>query len=346
MSTTYKKLQVTKKSTDPKEALSLVEATKPTTLKEGQVLVKVLYAGCNATDLNQFMGYYNPPGVDVPFECGFEGLVQVEQVGEKVPENVKVGGICLALGLGFYAEYAVVDAKTLVPIPAADPKFLTIPISAMTAAVALGEEGGRKGNGPSEDDVVVVTAASGGTGQFAVQLAKKVYKCKTVVGTCSSDEKAEFLKKLGCDIVVNYKKENLGDVLKKNFPQGVDVVYECIGGEMFEQCLQNLGKFGRLISIGSIVNYKSGNPWKRTEDAEPIQSVLMRTSGRFVGFMLPDHISVWPQYMPNLIKMIATGELVAHVDETAKFEGVEKCGDAVSHLHSGKSFGKVVVKIQ
>ena len=330
--------------------VELKTVDKPTSLKPGQALVKVLATSCNATDINQFVGAYNP-GQEPPFDCGFEGIVQVESLGEStaeapIPESVKVGALCLGMGSGFYSEYAVVDAKTLIPgLPSADPKFLNIPISAMTSAIALGEQGGLKGDGPSQDDVVLVTAAAGGAGQFAVQLAKKVYKCKTVIGTCSSDEKAAFLKKIGCDIVIDYKKENVGEFLKKNFPKGIDVIYESVGGELFEQCLASLAEFGRLIVIGSITGYTDQTAFQRKPDAAPIQRILLSRSARMCGFMLPSYRAVFPKYLPNLIKMVATGELVAHVDETAKFEGIEKVPDAISHLHSGKSFGKVVIKL-
>ena len=90
---------------------------------------------------------------------------------------------------------------------------------------------------------VLVTAAAGGTGVFAVQLAK-LAGCH-VIGTCSSSDKVSLLKSLGCDRVVNYKTESLHDVLKKEYPRGIDVVYESVGGEIFNTAARHLAIHGK-----------------------------------------------------------------------------------------------------
>lgn len=102
-----------------------------------------------------------------------------------------------------------------------------------------------------------VTAAAGATGLFAVQLAKLAGN--HVIATCSSDDKAEVLKKLGCDRVINYKKENLHTTLKKEYPKGIDIVYESVGGDTFTTCVRNLAQFGRLIIIGAISQYQESD---------------------------------------------------------------------------------------
>jgi NADPH-dependent curcumin reductase CurA len=96
-------------------------------------------------------------------------------------------------------------------------------------------------------------AAAGGTGQFAVQIAKLAGNC--VIGTCGSEDKVKFLKEIGCDRVINYKKEDVGTVLKKEFPQGVDLVYECVGGKMLEAALNSLAIHGKIVVIGMISGY-------------------------------------------------------------------------------------------
>lgn len=96
-------------------------------------------------------------------------------------------------------------------------------------------------------------AAAGGTGQFAVQLAKLAGN--HVIGTCGSEDKVKFLKEIGCDRVVNYKKEDLAAVLKKEYPQGIDLVYECVGGKMLETAVNSLAIHGRIVIIGMISGY-------------------------------------------------------------------------------------------
>lgn len=136
--------------------------------------------------------------------------------------------------------------------------MLPLIVSGLTASLSL-EHVGRMTSG----ETVLVTAAAGATGSFAVQLAK--LNKNHVIGTCSSDEKVEFLKNIGCDRVVNYRSEDLNKVLKKEYPKGVDLVYECVGGEMYETCVQNLALKGRIIVIGMISGYEDQSTWKAND---------------------------------------------------------------------------------
>lgn len=139
--------------------------------------------------------------------------------------------------------------------------MLPLMVSGLTASLSL-EHVGRMSSG----ETVLVTAAAGATGSFAVQLAK--LNSNHVIGTCSSDEKATFLKSLGCDRVVNYRKENLNEVLKSEYPKGVDLVYECVGGEMYETCVKNLAVKGRIIIIGMISGYEDQSTWTTKGDSK------------------------------------------------------------------------------
>jgi NADPH-dependent curcumin reductase CurA len=113
---------------------------------------------------------------------------------------------------GAFAEYVLAPENMCVKIPTPDTKFMTI-FSAVTASIGLEQVGEMK-----KGETVLVTAAAGGTGQFAVQFAK-LAGCH-VIGTCSSPSKVEFLKSIGCDRVINYKSENLRAVLKKEYSRG------------------------------------------------------------------------------------------------------------------------------
>ena len=76
-----------------------------------------------------------------------------------------------------------------------------------------------------------------------------------MIGTCGSEDKVAFLKDIGCNRVINYKKEDVATVLKKEYPQGVDVVYECVGGKMLEAAVNSLAVHGKIIVIGMISGY-------------------------------------------------------------------------------------------
>jgi NADPH-dependent curcumin reductase CurA len=110
-------------------------------------------------------------------------------------------------------------------------------------------------------ETVLVTAAAGGTGQFAVQLAKLAGN--KVVATCGGADKAALLRELGVDRVIDYRKESVKEVLKE-FPKGVHVIYESVGGQMFDTCMNALAIFGRMVVIGMISQYTEGEggSWK------------------------------------------------------------------------------------
>lgn len=109
-------------------------------------------------------------------------------------------------------------------------------------------------------ETVLITAAAGGAGQFAVQLAK-LAGCH-VIATVGSEDKARLIRSLGADRAVNYRTEDLKAVLRAEYPRGVDVVWESVGGEWFGTCLNALAQKGRLIVIGAMSQYKGPDGWK------------------------------------------------------------------------------------
>merc|ERR1719201_3137794 len=113
-------------------------------------------------------------------------------------------------------------------------------------------------------ETVLVTAAAGGAGHFAVQFAKMA-GC-TVIGTCSSDEKARALCKLGCDHIINHKTRDVGEALERLAPGGVDVIFEGVGGRMLQTALEHLKEDGRLLQVGYISEYPH-NPDRDAESA-------------------------------------------------------------------------------
>lgn len=164
-----------------------------------------------------------------------------------------------------FAQY--LKPQKVIPVPELKPQYLGCLVSGLTASMALDLVGEIK-----QGETVLITAAAGGTGenrlikrsglsasftgQMAVQWAKK--KGCHVIGMTSSEEKAKILKDLGTDRVINYKTEDLSAVLKKEYPEGVDVIWESIGGEVFRTLSKHLKVKGRLILIGSISGYTSG----------------------------------------------------------------------------------------
>ncbi|CAM0951698.1 unnamed protein product [Alopecurus aequalis] len=277
-------------------------------------LVKIIYAGVNASDVNYSSGRYfsgsaKETAARLPFDAGFEAVGIVASVGDAV-RHIKVGSPVALMTFGSYAEFTMVPAKHLLPVPRPDPEVVAMLTSGLTASISL-EKAGQMTSG----QVVLVTAAAGGTGQFAVQLAKLAGN--KVVATCGGESKVALLASLGVDRVINYRNEKIKDVLKKEFPRGVDVIYESVGGEMFDLCLNALAVHGRLVVIGMISQ---------------------------AGFFLVQYAHLWQDHLDKLFELYASGKLKVSLDPK-KFIGVASAVDAVEYLHSGKSVGKVVVCI-
>ncbi|XP_059157939.1 prostaglandin reductase-3-like, partial [Physella acuta] len=230
-------------------------------------------------------------------------------------------------------------------LPVLNPALLALFVSGLTASVSLEKEADL-----SPNKTVLVTAAAGGTGQFAVQLAKLAGA--HVIGTCSSDSKADFLKSIGCDRTVNYNKENLGDVLSKEYPNGVDVVYESVGNEMLDAALKNLAVHGRLIVIGSIANYEGStvNAEMKTSSKVNAPFALLAKSASMRGFFLIHYKNDYQRHVGTLSKLYMEGKLKISTDNgkdspSGPFVGLEKIADAVEYMYSRKNVGKIYVEI-
>ncbi|MBZ0280688.1 MAG: zinc-binding dehydrogenase [Anaerolineae bacterium] len=327
---TYRKVVAARFTNHFRDAAEIVETElKPPAPHE--ITIRNHYAGVNATDVNISAGSYTP-GSKPPIDLGAEMTGEVVAVGDSV-QDFKVGDWVVTNSLGGYAEYYTVRARFAIRVPEATPEILSLVLSGATASLGLNTVGDMKSG-----ETVLVTAAAGGTGQFAVQLAKLAGN--TVIGTCSTDDKAELLKSLGCDRVVNYKKEDLGTVLKAEYPRGMDLVYESVGRGMFDTCVDNLAIRGRLVIIGYITEYLDT---PEAVSSPRIYYKLLGKSASIRSMFLMHFIKQVPEHMAQLMALYNEGKLQAAVDPT-RFEGLEQVADAVEYLHSGKSSGKVVVR--
>ncbi|EKX47621.1 hypothetical protein GUITHDRAFT_162662 [Guillardia theta CCMP2712] len=310
----------------PCEQSHHVLGCSPQALNSGSILVKNEWCGINASDINFTNGKYMP-GVKPPFDCGFEAMGKVAKVGENVTK-LKEGDSVVYTSFGAFSEYQEIDARAAVSLPKIMPEALPLFVSGLTASIALEQVGEIK-----KDEIVLVTAAAGGTGSFAVQLAKQA-GCH-VIGTCSSDEKVEALKALGCDRPVNYKKEDLFQVLRSEYSDGVNVVYESVGASFFDIALNNLAKKGWSQEGGE------------KKPSTPITAKLLGKSASIRGFFLNDYTREWKPHMAKLLQMTQEGKLKSLVDQQAckQFNGLESIPDAIEYMYEGKNIGKVLVKL-
>uniref|UniRef100_A0A8C5KGI1 15-oxoprostaglandin 13-reductase n=1 Tax=Jaculus jaculus TaxID=51337 RepID=A0A8C5KGI1_JACJA len=335
------KLVVTRLSPNFREAVTLRRDCPVPLPGDSDLLIRNRFVGINASDINYSAGRYDP-SVKPPFDIGFEGIGDVVALGLSASSSYSVGQTVAYVAHGSFAEYTVVPASMATPVPSLKPEYLTLLVSGTTAYISLKELGEL-----SEGKTVLVTAAAGGTGQFAVQLSKKA-KCH-VIGTCSSEEKSAFLKSVGCDRPINYKTENLSTVLKQEYPKGIDVVYESVGGAMFDVAVDALATKGRLIIIGFISGYQSPTGLSLVK-AGALPAKLLRKSASVRGFFLNHYLSMYQAAMEHLLQLYASGDLVCEVDlghlaPEGRFIGLDSVFRAVDYMYMGKNTGKIVVEL-
>eukprot|EP01122_Echinamoeba_exundans_P007241 TRINITY_DN2179_c0_g1_i1.p1 TRINITY_DN2179_c0_g1~~TRINITY_DN2179_c0_g1_i1.p1 ORF type:complete len:353 (-),score=72.17 TRINITY_DN2179_c0_g1_i1:33-1091(-) len=309
------------------------------TIKADEVVVQNVVLGINASDINFTAGRYfpDPKKIKLPFDCGFESLGKIVYAGADV-KRLKKGDFVLISVYGAFTEHMIVKEKQAHKIPAPAPELLTFQVSGLTASIGLTEAGEMKENG---GETVLVTAAAGATGLFAVQLAKLAGN--HVIATCSTEDKVEVLRKLGCDRVINYKKENLGNVLRTEYPKGVNIVYESVGGDTFTTCVRNLAPFGRLVIIGAISQYQESD-LKVPGLPAWLPTMLIQKSATVRGFFLPNSTKNAGEHLKKILTLFQSGKLKVPMDQT-NFTGLESVADAVEYLYTGKNVGKVVVHL-
>ncbi|MFS0515716.1 zinc-binding dehydrogenase [Nostoc sp. UIC 10607] len=330
---TYKKLIVNKLNQDFKSAVEIVEIPI-SKLAANELLIQNKFAGVNG-GFDTLLCRGDVPYVNLipPFDLGVEAVGKVVAIGENVKDFQIGDAVVTTVRGGGYREYQVIDANLAVKVREATSELLTLMPTGVSALVALEQVGEMKSN-----EVVLVTAAAGGTGHIAVQLAKLAGN--HVIGTCSSEAKAKLLRELGCDRIINYRTENLNQVLKQEYPNGVNLIFDCVGKQVFDTCVENLAVRGRLIVVGFISEY--------AVDVEQITQPriyhqLFWKAASVRGFLMPHYKEHMAEARDRLLNLFYTDKLKVAVDPT-QFQGIESIPDAVEYLLSGHNCGKVVVR--
>lgn len=332
-SKTYKKLVAKQLSHDFKSAIAIEEVPIPAP-NAGEILIRNKFAGINA-GFDTLICQGNIPYVNLtpPFDLGVEAVGEVVAIGEAV-ENFKIGDAVATIGRGGgYREYQVVSAQSAFKVSEAIPEILTLMPTGVSALVALEQAGEMR-----SQETVLVTAAAGGTGHIAVQLAKRAGN--HVIGTCSSAAKAQLLQELGCDRIINYHEEDLNFVLQQEYPNGVNLVFDCVGGTVFDICVENLAIRGRLVVIGFISEYAKV---PQTISQPRIYHKLFWKAASIRAFLMPHYAQYMAEARDRLLDLFYTGKIRVAINPTS-FHGIESIPAAVEYLLSGKNVGKVVVQ--
>lgn len=209
----------------------------------GEVRVKMAAAGVNFIDVYHRTGLYPNP---LPLGIGMEGAGTVEVVGSAVTDFKPGDSVAFSNQPGAYAEYVVVPANKLVPVPS----NLDLRIAAAAMLQGMTVHFLTRSTYPLKaGEVVLIHAAAGGVGLLLVQMAKQLGA--TVIGTTSTEEKAELVRQAGADHVILYTQTDFEAETKRlTAGQGVHVVYDSVGQTTFEKSLNVLRLRGMMVLFG------------------------------------------------------------------------------------------------
>ena len=317
-------------------SLSWSEVPDPV-MKRDEVLVKIEAAALNRADLMQREGDYPPPP-GCPDWMGLEIAGTVTAVGAEAANksNWKVGDkVCALLGGGGYAEYVTVRYDMLMPIPenCSMVEAAAIPEAFATAYLNLFIEGKiQAGN------TLLMNAGASGLASVIIPMAKAFGV--RVITTVLSDEIAASIKHLNADVVVNTRKENIAEVLKRELENGhsVDVAIDCLGGEIMGQCLHYLTHGARWIVIAALAGQKTEIDLKNiyVRNVRIVGSTLRSRTPAVKAEILASLVrDVWPK--------VASGEVKPTIYKVLPITEAEAAHDI---LYRGENVGKVVLTVE
>jgi NADPH2:quinone reductase len=307
------------------------EEVDPPPVGPDDVLIDVRAAGVNFPDLLLVQGKYQTRPL-LPFSPGFEVAGRVAEVGPAVTSMQPGDRVLATLEYGGYAELAVAAEERVLRLP--DPvdyqRAAGFPIVYGTAYHALVDRAALQ---PAE--TLVVTGAAGGVGLAAVQVGKALGA--RVIGAVGSDEKGELVQEQGADEVVNYSTEDLRPRVKElTDGRGADVVFDPVGGDVFDQLVRTTAWGGRMLVIG----FTSG----RIPEV-PTNLVLLRgfsVVGVYWGSFSEHDPEASRANFDRLLGMLASENLRPYVSATYP---LERAAEALAAVAARRTMGKVVLEV-
>ncbi len=314
-----------------REHFDYVEEAIPE-LQDGQVLIETAYISLDPA-MRGWMAagrsYIPPVEIGEVMRAGTVGTV-LESKGTKLVAGDDVTGW---LGV---QQYAVCDENAVFKVDTTEiplPKYLgALGMPGMTAYFGLLEVGA-----PKEGETVVVSGAAGAVGSVVGQIAK-LKGCR-VVGIAGGPDKCGWIvDELGFDAAIDYKSEDVGAALREHCPEGIDVYFDNVGGDILDAALARLARGARVVICGAISQY---NNLDAVQGPSNYMSLLVNRA-RMQGFVVMDYMSRYPEAMREMGAWIADGRLIAREDVV---EGFDSFPDALGKLFAGENVGKLVLKV-
>jgi len=298
--------------------------------REGEALIKVHYLSLDPYmrgRMDDVKSYAPPQKLGEVMVGGTVG-----EVVDSKSDKLRVGD--MVFGMGGWQEYFVTDAGAV--------RFVdTRRFTASAYLGVLGMPGVTAWYGllrigqPKAGETVVVSAASGAVGSVVGQLAK-ITGCRAVGFAGGPAKCAHVVDELGFDACIDYKSDGARAAFTAATPNGVDVVFENVGGAIFDMALARMNTAGRIALCGLIAGYNGQDIALRN-----VRSILVYRLS-VTGFIMSDHMPLWPEALQELGQHVASGALKYRESITA---GIENAPRAFLGLLTGENFGKQLVKL-
>jgi len=311
---------------------SLVEAPIPEP-GPGEFLVRVTHLSFDPTQRGWITADTYLPAVKIG------DVVRAGGVGQVVKSNhpgFKVGQMVQG-GFGWQDYYVSAGMTEFMPVSIVHPGISpeqalgVFGITGLTAYFGLTDVGK-----PVAGDTVLVSGAAGATGSVVIQIAKAL-GCRAIGIAGGADKCAWVTGVAGADACIDYKNENVARRIRELAPNGVNVVFENVGGEMLEAALMNLAQRARVVLCGGISSYNEVEP----KGIRPYMQLTV-TRSRMEGFIVLDYAPRYPEGVMALSKLIAEGKLKTADDVQNGFENIPA---TLRRLFEGKNLGKQLLKI-
>ncbi|WP_417887897.1 NADP-dependent oxidoreductase [Zunongwangia sp.] len=317
----------------PSESNFEIKTEEKPALKEGEILLESKFISVDPYlrgRMNDGDSYIIPFKLHEPMSS-----MVVAEVVESKNEGFEKGAY--VSGMLQWKEFQTHDGKGLNKI-----ENKNVPLSAylgvlgltgLTAYLALDTIGKLK-----EGETLLVSGAAGAVGSVVGQIGK-IKGCK-VVGIAGTDEKIAHIKsKFNFDAGINYKTtDDMAKAIAENCPDGVDVYFDNVGGNILDAAMQNINDFARIINCGAISIYNK----EEVPKGMRLEGIMVKKRALMQGFIVRDHYEQFPEAIKQLGEWLADSKL--DFDETVR-EGFENVPKAFLEIFEGKNLGKMVVKM-
>lgn len=320
------------------DVLRLADVEKPSISADNEVLVRLRAAGINPVDTKlRSRGTYYPERM--PAILGCDGAGVIEAVGTAVNDFKPGDEVYYCYGgigghPGNYAEYNVVDAAVLARKPAT-LDFATAaaaPLVLITAWESLHDRAGMK-----RGDTVLIHGGAGGVGHVAIQLAKAA-GC-SVITTVSSREKEAFVRRLGADHVMDYRRDDLADaILALTAGRGVDITLDTVGGKVLDLCFKVARPYGEVVSL---LQPAADSDFKQMRQLNQRLSLELMLSPHYYGW--PEALAHQGEILRKCAELFAAGKLQLQLQAVLP---LAEAAQAHRHIEQGGMTGKLALRIE